>query len=128
MPTFDFSNIIRKIVQAAISAVSNPFIIIGALTVAIYGLINSFTSLTSIFQFPEISSEQLPFDNWDDNAFRDLILYVFDFNNLYYFYSIIRIATQEFINFMIGFSISCIGSISIWMGYNGIRRALKDYA
>lgn len=127
MPTFDFSNIIRKIVQAAVSAVSNPFIIIAAITVAIYGLIDSFTSLTSVFQFPEIHAEELPFDNWDSNAFRDIILYVFDFQNLYYFYNIIRIATQELINFMIGFTISCIGAISIWMGYNGIRRALKDY-
>lgn len=128
MPTFDFSNIVRKVIQAAVATVSNPFVIIAALTASIYLLIDSFSGLTSIFQFPEIHPEELPFDNWDDNAFRDLILYVFDFNNLYHFYSIIKYATIGFINFMIVFTISCIGAISLWMGYNGIRRALKDYA
>lgn len=127
MPTFDFKNIIDKIVQGAIASISNPFIVIAALTVAIYGLLSHFTDLGSIFEFPEIQPLEVFFTTEDHNAMLDLVLYVVDFQNLYYFYSVISIATVGFINFMIVFSVSCIGAISIFMSYNSIRRALKDY-
>jgi hypothetical protein len=126
MPTFDFSNIVRKIVQTAIASISNPLVIIAGLIVSIYSILSNFTNLDSVFSFPEIE----PLESITDfsSPFMQCILYVIDFERIYHFYNIISTATIGFINFLIAFTISCIGAISTYLGYNSIRRALKDYA
>lgn len=125
MPTFDFSNIVRKIVSAALVTIRNPIAICAAVIALITPLISTFTTWFNSFQFDGISGS-IGFV-YDDDLTRLLLysiawdLYVEVFINIGNFI----IST---VNLLIRISITSFSVISIYGACRALRSIIKDFS
>lgn len=126
MPTFDFANVIRRLVSAALSAVASPITAVLAISSAITLL---FDDIIKFFgedlTLPQLSFEPLSLTDSADSLLR-VFLYAVDFNTLVEIVNFILGFFQKFIIFSCSFVVSFIGVVVAVGAVKVVRKQLKD--
>ena len=127
MPTFDFSNILRKIVAAAVSVAASPItaVLAGATILATFAdEIVSFFS--SDFSWPAFSLSSLPNLTQESNEILSLVLYAVDFDKVISFVD----SVCSFFSGLLSFGVKFISSLLLVLvtvgAYKVVRKQLKD--
>lgn len=124
MPTFDFINIIRKIIQAAISTVCSPVGGVLAASALLMTLLSTFTDFFTSFSFPSFSIN-LNFDTTSD--LLQLLFYCVNVDLLVQILSSFFSIVTTIITFSCEFVISLAGVLLVVGAYKVVRQNLKDF-
>lgn len=126
MPTFDFGNIVRKLLAAAVSVVASPVTAVLAAAVAIAPFFQDILNFfNDDFSLPEISFPKIVVPS-DGSSFYQMLLYAVNSEMAINFLNTVIDWVQAAINFGIEFFISLFTVICIVGIYRVIRRQLKD--
>lgn len=125
MPTFDFANVLRKLLSAAVSAAASPVtaVLAGAALLSAFldDIIQFFTDDFSLptFEFPSISL-------YDGSDLLSLCLYAVNFDLAADFIDCVLTFVSAALSFGVKFFIS-LNAVLIAVGvYRVVRRQLKD--
>lgn len=125
MPTFDFSNILSKIVRTALNAVANPFTIITTASAAITMAVTHWISTFDI-DLPSIDFDSSAFSEWIGDDWMDLVAYTIDYNTIKELGNFVIFLAASILPALITFIISCIGLYWTYKTYMTLRASLKD--
>lgn len=127
MPTFDFSNIINKLVSATLSVVANPVVILTAFAAALSGAVGIYVSYFADLSLPSLPNISLDFSGDMNSLWADLAGYILAYDTL-----------REIFNFVIRFFAGLIPAIitfiaSLFTAFwaykvaNAIRASVQDF-
>ena len=127
MPTFDFGNIVRKIVSAAITAAASPI----ASTIAIAALLTPFVDdimefFVKDFDLPSFSVPSIPLPN-GSSQLASLLLYSINFDLAISICNSILSFLVGVVNLANQFLLSVLSVIVVSSSYKILRKTLRDY-
>ena len=126
MPTFDFANVLRKLLAAAISATASPVtaVLAGAALLSAF-LDDILRFFNEDLKLPSLSIPNIP-SAVADNELLNLFLYAVDFDSCVSFLNLVFGFISSFFSFAVSFFVS-VNAILIAVGvYRVIRSQLKD--
>lgn len=124
MPTFDFSNIIKKLVSTAIQVSCSPVTWVLAAATALSVSVSYLTDWFNSITIPQLSVDNSLIFNSD---ILKLLLYLVNFDTLLdILISIVNFITSA-INFLIRFVISLFSVLIPVIVQSVIRKSLKDW-
>lgn len=126
MPTFDFGNIIRKLLAAAVSVVASPVTAVLAAAAVVAPFFEDIISFfNDEFNLPQIDCPEIVIPS-DGSPFYQMLLYAVNSEMAIDFLNTIIDWVQSAINFGIEFFISLFSVICVVGVYRVLRRQLKD--
>ena len=126
MPTFDFANVLRKLLAAAISAAASPVtaVLAGATLLSAF-LDDILKFFNDDFSLPTLSLPEIP-GAVADNELLNLFLYAVNFDSCANFLNLVFNFISSLFSFAVSFFVS-VNAILIAVGvYRVIRSQLKD--
>ena len=126
MPTFDFANVLRKLLAAAISAAASPVtaVLAGATLLSAF-LDDILKFFNDDFFLPSLSLPEIP-GAVADNELLNLFLYAVNFDSCATFLNLVFNFISSLFSFAVSFFVS-VNAILIAVGvYRVIRSQLKD--
>lgn len=125
MPTFDFFNVVRKIVSTALNAAFSPVtIVLGAaalITTCFESIIQFFND---DFNLPSIQIPSLSLGESSDLV--NFLLYAVNFDTALTFINSTLSFVSSFIDFFVTFMVSLLGVLISVGSYKLVRRQIRD--
>lgn len=123
MPTFDFANIIRKVVSVAITVACNPVTIVIAAAGIIAGLLADFGQA---YALPTISVPENI--GWvDSSGLLELVLYCINYSALVSIINFTFSSVVTIINFSLRFAAGLLTVVTMVAAYRAVRSKIKDF-
>lgn len=127
MPTFDFANIINKIVRTAVSAVANPVVILTAFAAAFTAALTVYVKFFTDLSLPRVEFFSLNFSSFDSD-WLSFICYLVDYETLSSIFDFVLQVALGFIPVCLTFFVSLFTFYWVYRCAMTIRAALKDFA
>ena len=126
MPTFDFANVLRKLLAAAISAAASPVTAVLAGAALLSNFLDDILKFfNEDFHLPSFSLPQIP-AAVADHELLNLFLYSVNFDSCASFLNVVFSFISSLFSFAVSFFVS-LNAILISVGvYRVIRSQLKD--
>lgn len=126
MPTFDFANIFRKLLAAAVSVVASPVTAVLAAAALIAPFFEDIiTFFNDDFSLPQIDFPEIVVP-YDGSPFYQMLLYAVNSEMAIDFLNTIINWVKAALNFGIEFFVSLISVLCLVGIYKVVRRQLKD--
>lgn len=125
MPTFDFANVVRKLIAAAVSAAASPVtgVLAAASLLAIF-LEDILTFFNDTIKLPSFSLPSIPSEY--DSDFLRLIFYAIKFDLVKDFVNLVLSFISSCLAFGVKFIVSLLAVLVLVGVYRVIRKQLKD--
>lgn len=126
MPTFDFSNIVNKIVSAALAVVANPVVLLTVFAGVLSASVGVYVSYFSDLTLPTLPSISLDVGEHMDSLWADLVGYIFAYDVLKDIVSFVVHFIAGLIPAVLTFVVSLFSAFWAWKAANAIRASLQD--
>ena len=126
MPTFDFSNIVNKIVSAALAVVANPVVLLTVFAGVLSASVGVYVSYFSDLTLPTLPSISLDVGEHMDSLWADLVGYIFAYDVLKDIVSFVVHFIAGLIPAVLTFVVSLFSAFWAWKAANAIRANLAD--
>ena len=127
MPTFDFANIINKIVRTVVSAVANPVVILTAFAAAVTAALTVYVRFFTDLSLPRVEFFSLNFSSFDSD-WNNFFCYLVDYETLVSIFDFVLQVAFNFIPVCLTFFVSLFTLYWVFKCAKTIRAALKDFA
>ena len=127
MPTFDFANIINKIVRTVVSAVANPVVILTAFAAAVTAALTVYVKFFTDLSLPSVEVFNFNFSSFDSDWLK-FFCYLVDYETFVSIFGFVLQVAFNFIPVCLTFFISLFALYWVFKCAKTVRAALKDFA
>lgn len=127
MPTFDFSNIVKKIISLAVQASCSPIVVVLASATVIHSIVGNFTQWFSSISISNLLSKYQLSTEIFQSDLLSLFLYAIAWDETAEVINFVLSAFGSLLDFIITFSISLVGALIPLGVALVLRKSLKDW-